>query len=175
MLAPEFETPDENVRLQITLDWLKANPGWLLVLDNLDSREALAEAEKLMGQVTGGHVIITSRLSNFADEVEPLELNVLSDDDAAAFLLDRTKSRRRTTSDDENKAREVAKELDGLALALEQAGAFIAKGKLTFEQYLEQWRSNRDKIMAWYDEIVMHYSTRSAEPTPRSKPPSTRC
>jgi tetratricopeptide (TPR) repeat protein len=110
-----------------------------------------------MAQFIGGHVIITSRLSNFAAEIEPLELDVLSIDDAATFLLERTKGRRRLNPDDEEKARKLAKELDGLALALEQAGAYIAARRLTFEQYLKQWRENQDKVMAWYDEAVMHY------------------
>jgi hypothetical protein len=57
-LAPQLETTDENARLQITLGWLKANPDWLLILDNLDSKEALAEAQTLTSHFSRGNIII---------------------------------------------------------------------------------------------------------------------
>src|SRR5439155_19419331 len=85
------------------------------------------------------------------------ELDVLALDDAVAFLLERTEDRRRVAADDAAKAREVASELGRLALALEQAAAFIAKRRLTFAQYLEQWRSRHDKVLAWFDATVTGY------------------
>jgi tetratricopeptide (TPR) repeat protein len=157
ILEPQVETTDDNARLLITLNWLTANTGWLLILDNLDSKDALLEAQTLTGQFPVGHVIITSRLSNFAVEVEPLALDVLGENDAINFLLERTKGRRRAAKDDESEVGQLAKELDGLALALEQAGAYIANRKLTFAQYLEQWRTSRDKVMSWSDPAVTHY------------------
>jgi hypothetical protein len=38
--------------------WLQAHDGWLLVLDNV---EDLTDIEPLLGQLGGGHVIVTSR------------------------------------------------------------------------------------------------------------------
>jgi tetratricopeptide (TPR) repeat protein len=156
-LAPQLDTTDDEVRRATVLDWLNANPGWFLVLDNIDSKPALAEVEKLLGGLAGGHVVVTSRLANFSGNFQPLELDVLTIEDAAAFLLARTKGRRRAATDDEAKAREVAKELGRLALALEQAAALIGKRRLTFGQYLEQWRSKRDEVLAWFDETMTGY------------------
>lgn len=156
-LVPELETTEETAHVKAVIDWLNRNRGWLLILDNLDTQESLAEAERIMAQCSGGHVIITSRLSNFPGEVQPLELGVLDRDDAAAFLLERTGGRRRTADDDEAKASEIAEELGYLALALEQAAAYIGARKLTFAQYLDQWRANREKVMAWSDPNVTHY------------------
>ena len=82
---------------------------------------------------------------------------MLAVEDAAKFLVARTRSRRRAAADDEAKAREVAQELGQLALALEQAAALIAKRRLTFAQYLEQWRSKRDEVLAWFDATVTGY------------------
>ncbi|MGA8611603.1 MAG: tetratricopeptide repeat protein, partial [Xanthobacteraceae bacterium] len=65
--------------------------------------------------------------------------------------------RRRAAPDDEAKAREIGEELGQLALALEQAAAFIAKRRLTLAQYLEQWRSKRDEVLAWFDPTVTSY------------------
>jgi tetratricopeptide (TPR) repeat protein len=157
VLVPRLETTDDEVRLATVLDWLKANPGWFLILDNVDSKPALAEVEHLLSGLTGGHVIVTSRLADFSGNFQPLELDVLAVEDAAAFLLVRSEGRRRAVPDDAAKAREVAEELGGLALALEQAAAFIAKRRLPFAQYLEEWRSNRDEVLAWFDATVTGY------------------
>lgn len=156
-LVPELETTDDTLRLQAVLDWLNGHPGWFLMLDNVDTPTSLAEADALLAKLVGGHLLLTSRLSNFSANFEPLPLDVLSPEDATAFLLDRTKGRRRGTADDENKACEAARHFDRLALALEQAGAYIAKHRLTFEEYLERWKSKRDEVLSWFDETVTGY------------------
>ncbi|MGB9365574.1 MAG: tetratricopeptide repeat protein [Xanthobacteraceae bacterium] len=151
-LVPQVDTADDNVRLQAVLGWLATDRGWLLVLDNVDSREAMAAVEALLKDLRGGRLVVTSRLSDFSGNFAPLPLDVLPVDDAAAFLLERTEGRRRKSAEDEAKAREIAKELDGLALALEQAAAYIAKKRLTFEGYLHEWRSTgRGEILGWFD------------------------
>jgi hypothetical protein len=40
--------------------WLSKNPGWLMILDNADTREAAAEVEKTLPQLQNGEVIITA-------------------------------------------------------------------------------------------------------------------
>jgi hypothetical protein len=44
-----------------------------------------------------------------------------------------------------------------LALALEQAGAYIAKHRLTFAKYLDLWQSKHDETLTWFDERLMQY------------------
>jgi tetratricopeptide (TPR) repeat protein len=157
-LVPQADTADDNVRLQGVLGWLAANSGWLLIFDNADSKEAMAAVEALLKDLRGGRVVVTSRRSDFSGNFAPLPLDVLPVADAASFLLERTEGRRRRSTDDEAKAREIAKELDGLALALEQAGAYIAKRRLTFDGYLQQWRSaQHDDVLKWFDATVTAY------------------
>jgi hypothetical protein len=110
-------------------------PTGAVVFDALDGAQARAVFEVAPGRIR-------------------LEMSI---EDAAAFLLERTKDRRRVASGDDAKAREVAEELGGLALALEQAAAFIAERRLTFAQYLEQLRSKRDEVLAWFDPTVTDY------------------
>ncbi len=154
---PEQHMAEEDVRLKAVLDWLKLHPGWLLILDNLDTPEAIKEADKLLSTLTGGRVLITSRLANFAGHFDPLQLDVLGIDDAVAFLLERTDKRRRRTPDDAETARLLADDLGGLALALEQAGAYVAKLGIAFARYRELWRENWDKVAGWSDEGLTNY------------------
>jgi hypothetical protein len=154
---PESEAPEEEVRLNAVLAWLAANPGWLLILDNIDMTDALTEVDRLMGRLAGGHVVLTSRFDRFARQVEPLELDVLSEEAAVAFLLEATEARRQRAADDNASARELADELGGLALVLEQAAATIGKLRCGFRRYLEIWRSSREKVVGWARSEITGY------------------
>jgi tetratricopeptide (TPR) repeat protein len=154
---PEKSIADEETRLAAAVRWMQLNPGWLLILDNVDSDEAADAAEKRLADLRGGHVILTSRLSQWGGGIGTLELDVLALEAATAFLLERTLARRRTTPTDVVHARSLANELGQLSLALEQAGAYISERRLAFEQYLSEWRENRDNAINWFDRRVMHY------------------
>jgi hypothetical protein len=154
---PERNATEEPVRLRAVLDWLSEHPGCLLIVDNVDTPEALAEAERLLSTLSGGHVIITSRLANFGGHFDPLELDVLGLEDAAAFLLERTDKRRQKMPDDTVTARQLAVDLGQLALALEQAGAYIAKLGLSFVRYRQLWQENWARVAGWADPAITNY------------------
>ena len=154
---PEHQVTEEAAQVAAVLGWLQRNPGWLLIADNVDTEAAAQAVEALLPQLPGGHVLITSRLSNWSGGVEALPLDVLQEPAAVEFLLARTDARRRKQADDAAQARTLAGELGGLALALEQAGAYIAQRRLTLADYLAQWRGQRDKVLAWYDPRLMQY------------------
>jgi hypothetical protein len=157
-LAPDLATTEDPVRLATVLYWLGAHPNWLLIADNVDRKDTLAELERILTEFGNGSVIITSRLSDFSANVDPLPLDVLPLTAAAAFLLARTEGRRRITNEDAVAARQVAIELGQLALALEQAGAYIAKHRLTFGTYLQRWQSTqRDEVLSWFDQTITGY------------------
>jgi tetratricopeptide (TPR) repeat protein len=154
---PQQHEADQETRLRGVCEWLNAHPGWLLILDNLDTKEAMAEAHTLMARLGGGHVVITSRLGAFASYIEPIELNVLDTDEAADFLMQRTQRHRLHSDDDPIVARNIGEDLGGLALALEQAGAFIDKSRLGLVQYRSLWRENWPRVAHWADESITHY------------------
>ena len=123
--------------------WLAAHPTWLMILDNVDDAKAVKAVTKLMARLKGGHVIVTARAANFPASLRKLELDVLDEDAATEFLLERTADDRATANDDATQARELARELGGLALGLEQAGAYIATERIGFARYLKLWRESR--------------------------------
>ena len=82
---------------------------------------------------------------------------MLDESDAVAFILERTQQRRTQQATDAADALALVKELDGLALALEQAGSFIAQKRLAIGEYLDRWRKRETKVREWFDERLMHY------------------
>jgi hypothetical protein len=104
---------------------------------NADTREAAEAVEELLPRLHGGQVMVTSRLSDCSGSVDPFELELLSEKAAVEFLLERTMNRRMNDASDGDKVRELAKELDGLALGLEQAG------RIHIENALFVWRIPR--------------------------------
>jgi tetratricopeptide (TPR) repeat protein len=151
---PEREARDDATRITAVLRWLETNPTWLMILDNVDDNAAVAEVAKLMPRLKGGHVVVTARASNFPAGVRKLEVSTLDENAAAQFLLDRTEADRSKSKEDAALAKTLARELGGLALGLEQAGAHIATDHIGFARYLKLWHESREKALAWADATV---------------------
>jgi tetratricopeptide (TPR) repeat protein len=154
---PEQNRQEEEVKMAAAIRWLLEHPGWFLILDNVDNRASVQAVQELLARIPGGHVLITSRIDNWSKDVEPLELDVLSGEDAKSFLLERTKERRRVTVDDDADASVLSQELDGLALALEQGGAFIERRRCSLGDYLKRWKAGEARVRQWFDQELMHY------------------
>jgi tetratricopeptide (TPR) repeat protein len=148
---PEKEAREDEAKIAAVLHWLEAHPTWLLILDNVDDRDAVAAVASLMPKLKGGRVVVTGRAANFPGAIRTFELDALDEDAATQFLLDRTEVKREAAKDDAAQARTLAHELGGLALGLEQAGAHIATERIGFARYLKLWNESRDKVLAWAD------------------------
>jgi len=155
---PEKEAREDETKIAAVNRWLEAHPPWLLILDNVDDEEAVSAVCRLMTRLNGGHVVVTARASNFPASFRKLELDVLDPEAATEFLLERTRDERALAADDNERAREIARELGGLALGLEQAGAYIAVERIGFARYLALWRESRQQVIDWFDQTLMSYS-----------------
>jgi hypothetical protein len=85
---PEKEARDDATKITAVLRWLKSNPTWLMILDNVDDRAAVAEVAKLMPRLKGGHVLVTARAANFPAGVRKLEVSTLDEKVAAHIAID---------------------------------------------------------------------------------------
>ena len=123
-----------------------------MILDNVDDEKAVAAVGKLMARLKGGHVIVTARAANFPASFRKLELDVLDEDAATQFLLERTAGDRAGGQTTRPQARELAHELGGLALGLEQAGAYIATPAHRLRALSRSCGArSREKVLDWFD------------------------
>jgi Tetratricopeptide repeat len=111
--------------------------GWLLVFDNVPD---LASVERFLPPAGPGRMLITSQNPNWPHG-QPLAVPVLDTDVAADFLITRT------SDPDQQAARELASELDGLPLALAQAAAYILATGGTLARYLALFRQRRPDLL----------------------------
>ncbi len=147
---PEQNARETDLRIAAVLRWLQRNPGWFLVLDNVDTAEGQDAVLALIAQIPQGHILITSRLADWPGTFTSLDLDVLSEASSVELLLDHTGGRRTVRPGDAADAATIARNLDGLALALEQAAAFVRKDRRTFADYLAAWETTRARIYADY-------------------------
>jgi tetratricopeptide (TPR) repeat protein len=123
--------------------WLQAHQGWLLVLDNVTDP---ADVGPLLGQLTGGHILVTTRRDTGWDQAaDPIRLDVLDPGPAADLLTTRTGQHEDASRD---AAASVAGELGGLPLALDQAAAYITQTRITLGGYLDRLRQHPQAMYA---------------------------
>ncbi|MFM7057758.1 MAG: NB-ARC domain-containing protein [Planctomycetota bacterium] len=160
---PEQHATEDPVKVAAALRWLSNHPGWFLILDNVDTEDAARTVEQLLPKLQQGHVLITSRLGRWQGQVQPLELDVLSPEAAAQFLLERTQPQggqqrgRKVTAEDPAEATALAKDLDGLALALEQAAAYLVTRRKSIADYRQLWQQRSAAVRSWHDSRQMQY------------------
>lgn len=154
---PEWEDQVEEKTIAAVKRWLREHPGWLMILDNVDTPEAQGAVLKILPALSKGRVLITSRLQNWPGGVQKQSLEKLSSPEAIRFLLDRTRSGRAKVQDDAARAADLADVLDGLPLALEQAAAYIVRHQMSFAEYLRVWEQERSEVLKWHHPGMMQY------------------
>jgi tetratricopeptide (TPR) repeat protein len=137
-LVPDNEAKRDLI-LSVVRSWLAGNPGWLVILDNADDPRTVRE---YLPPSKYGHTLITSRNPNWGYMAVSLEVSKLSEEDGGQFLLERT------GLTDRESALALARELDGLPLALEQAGAYVEATGGTLARYLERYREQQTILVA---------------------------
>ena len=145
--------------LSETLSWLgNLRDKWLLLVDNMDQKELSSCARTVfLGQwrrKTSGDILVTSRRRSQAlcEELElPPEncfkLDVFSVHESVEFLKKRIGLPSSGNDLDNGAKEQLAQELGGLPLALEQAAAYIKSLKCTFQSYLLQYRSQKSILL----------------------------
>jgi tetratricopeptide (TPR) repeat protein len=143
-LCPDFDaaaTTTEAAAWAVT--WLQVHPGWLLILDNVTDP---ADIWSLLGQLHGGHILLTTRRDiGWHKAAAPVRLDVLDPSSAVALITDVTGQ---AGPADRKTSAEIAKELGFLPLALDQATAYIARTRITLDRYIGLLRQHPARMHA---------------------------
>ena len=140
-----MQEASDEVRRTAVLEWLQANPVWLMILDNVDTEQAAAAIQDRLGHLNSGHLLITSRLSKWMGPVNEVTLQRLDLEAATRYLMASTQQRVKA-KDDLRQAQRIAEKLQRLPLGLKLAAAYINHLDIRFEQYFMQWEMHENKI-----------------------------
>ncbi len=126
----------------------------LVIFDNVDEIVRTPEFQAVLAAIPKAHILLTCRHSDMGDRVKQLAVEKMDEGVGALYVL------RLGLGQEENgpwqweefstvnqlNARLLAKELDGLPLALHHAGSAIRAGESPLE-VLEDYRGNRARIL----------------------------
>jgi len=124
-----LESIAQEVRNRLEADGDKC----LVVFDNVADFAAIQPYVPALGRP---QVVVTSTETRMPVARKPLTVDVFTEDEAVAFLADRT------GRDEPAEAKVLAGELGHLPLALAQAAAVIAVHRLSYQVYLDRLRAN---------------------------------
>ena len=152
---PEAQDAEQSRAVEAVKRWLETESGWLLVLDNA---EDLAVVKPFLPRQGRGHVLLTTRAAALGIVAKTVRLDKLSPAQGALLLLRRARlipeDADWDAADPADRAAvlSVAQDVDGLPLALDQAGAFIEETQSSPARYLELYRRQGGKLLAEYGE-----------------------
>ena len=147
---PEQHEQDQDIVVRAVKRWLTTHTRWLLILDNVDEPEMIAD---FLPVHTTGDVLLTTRLQALGTVAQSIEVEKMGLDESVMFLLRRTRvlapdaSLDQTAEANQSLATEIVTELDGLPLALDQAGAYIEETRCGLSQYLNLYGTRRRELL----------------------------
>ena len=154
---PERQATEQPQMVAAVQQWLAAHARWLLIVDNL---EDLAMLQTVLPVGQRGSLLLTTRRQALGLLAEPLELPPMSSEEGVSLVLRRARRLHVPTPDapplpevspDASNvlaATELVALLDGLPLALDQAGAYIEETGCSVGDYLQRYREQRHHVLA---------------------------
>jgi NB-ARC domain len=134
---------------RVVLEWLGKQDRWLLVLDNMDDISVTGNYLPRL-RAGGGHLLITTCDPNATGiPAEGLEIGVLNVNDAKDLLLLRSNLYDDDvvlTQEIDNEAIWIVMTLGFLALAIEQAAAYIREQLKDIFKYMNVYSSHRKAL-----------------------------
>jgi tetratricopeptide (TPR) repeat protein len=130
------------------LSWLRTEPNWLIVIDNLDD---IKVADRFLPENgPRKHTLITTRDPNAPGiPAEPLEVPLLDQEESVDLLSTLSNISLPPESNEMEAARRIVKELGYLPLAIEQAAAYIREVTGSIPAYSLAYQKNRQELHRW--------------------------
>ena len=147
---PEKDAREQQMVVHALKRWFETHTGWLLIFDNADD---LAMVRDYLPEGTKGHTLLTTRAQAMGGLARKIELDTMEPEEGAELLLrragiiteDATLERASTT--DRAAAIDIVRAMDGLPLALDQAGAYIEETNESVSNYLSIYQQQRAELL----------------------------
>ncbi len=147
---PERNQQDQNSVVAAVKRWLSNNARWLLILDNADDLSMISE---FLISGDNGYVLLTTRAQAMGRLAQSIEIEKMEPEEGTLFLLRRASALApdaqldQATREDRAKAEVIVQIMDGLPLALDQAGAYIEETGCSLSSYLDLYKRQRSDLL----------------------------
>lgn len=156
---PEKDEQDQSRAVNAFKQWLHEHDSWLLILDNADE---LATIRDLLPQTGSGNILLTTRQPVNGEIAQSVELEKMTAEEGMRFLLRRARIMAADTSLDDvshmNRvaAQQIVQAMDGLPLALDQAGAYIETTACGMVGYWERYKQQRTRLLRLRGQVAVY-------------------
>ena len=140
---------DIETRFFAVQTWLKQNPGWLLILNDVDNETAANAVFELTQQKLPGHVLITSRLNEWPTDTYHVDLKVATPAESRSLLIQFSSRNPMNSVSEINAVESLVDRLEGLPIAIELAGTQIAQSGISFSDYLSIFQKNTETALSF--------------------------
>lgn len=152
LALPQIQTQDSKEVILAVKAWLATHPNWLLVLDNLESQTInfLNKLDDYLPAQHQGHILITTVANTLGRFAQTIPLDKMDTKDSVLLLLKRSTqidsidATHKSNQPTYVAAQQIATEMDGLPLAIDQAGAYIQSNSISLESYLTLYKNAKD-------------------------------
>jgi transcriptional regulator with XRE-family HTH domain/Tfp pilus assembly protein PilF len=157
---PGQDGQDQMLVVKAVKRWLAAHEDWLLILDNADD---LLLAQEFLPANHKGYVLFTTRAQAAGAIAASIEVEQLMPQEGTLLLLrwskrlDLDTPLEQAQSVDRTAAESIAREMDGLPLALVQAGAYVEETGCSLPDYLRLYATHRKDLLARRSRLLFDY------------------
>jgi len=157
---PEQDAREQQITVQALKQWLETHSGWLLIFDNADD---LAPVQDYLPTGNTGHILLTTRAQAMSGLARKIELDTMSPQEGATLLLRRAgllapeAALESASPADRALAINIVRAMDGLPLALDQAGAYLEETNESLSTYLTLYRELRAELLKRRGGLVPHH------------------
>jgi len=157
---PEHAEQDQQRLVAAVKRWLAAHEGWLLILDNADD---LSQVQEFLPTRHKGYVLCTTRAQAAGALAASVEVERLKPQEGAllllrwAKLLDIDTPLDQARVEDRAEALRIVQEMDGLPLAIVQAGAYVEETGCSLTDYLRLYTTHRKDLLARRSRLLLDY------------------
>jgi len=149
---PERDEQDQSIIIIAIKQWLATHSDWLLIIDNVNDLDILQNFLP-SPEILNCHILLTTRVFATSRIAASISVEKMTQEEGILLLLRRSgilaqnAPLSNVTEVDQSSARAICTQLDGLPLALDQAGAYVEETAYSLSNYLDLYQAQRIALL----------------------------
>ena len=150
LTLPAKDEQDQTMIVAAVQQWLTNQSEWLLILDNADDSTKVTE---FLPTGENGHILLTTREQAWGAIAHNFTVKKMDETEGVLVLLRRANiltsplaPLSEASSVQQATAAKIVEAMDGLPLALDQAGAYIEETPSTLDAYLKAYQRRQTEL-----------------------------